>query len=122
VQQSRTHREAKQYNGGPRDEDCVRACGGGVHQELLLHVPHGEPAHGRPRRERAGARAGQRPQGKGDGARAHQDAGRQGACRAGRIHRRQARRRHQQGHVAPPRRRAQAHAHQRWRALGVDQG
>jgi len=83
-------------------------------------VPHGDEAHAGPERERAGARAGQRPQGQGDGARAAQDARRQGPCRPRRLHRRPACRRHQQDHVPPPRRRARAHAHERRRALGVE--
>jgi len=107
-------------SNGACDAAGVGASGGGVHAEQQLHVPHGDAADGGTDRERAGARAGQRPQGQGHGARPAQDAGRGGPRRPRCLHWRRARRRHRQRHVAPPLRRAQAHAHKSWRAVGLD--
>ena len=86
-------------------------------------MPRGEADDGGAERERAGARAGQRPQGQGHGARPAQDARRrQGPRRARRLHQRQARRRHRQRHVAPPSRRARAHAREIWHVFGIIKG
>lgn len=88
---------------GPGDKAGIAACSGDLQHELLLHVLHCDAALPRARGEHDGGGAGQGPAGKGDGEGTGEATGPQCRCTSG-VHRRQARRLHGQGHVAPPQR------------------
>lgn len=117
------------YRDGQGDKAGVAEGGGGVQQELVRHVPRRDaPAPGaRRRRPRGGARRGARRRRHGerarrDVARRHRRQRRWPRPRrrgADSVHRRQARRLHRPGHVAPRRRRPCPAPPRRRRALGV---